>query len=112
MKNNYMILTLKKEWFYMILSGEKTEEYREIKPYWEKRFTNYFGKHWEADNVVWNEQPRKILFRNGYGDDKPQFFAGCTIREDYGKEEWGAKKGQKYYVLQIHRIFGERNIKK
>ena len=44
MKNNYMILTLKKEWFYMILSGEKTEEYREIKPYWEKRFTNYFGK--------------------------------------------------------------------
>ena len=26
-------LTLKKQWFDMILSGEKTEEYRDIKPY-------------------------------------------------------------------------------
>lgn len=31
-------LTLKKKWFDMIASGEKKEEYREIKPYWEKRF--------------------------------------------------------------------------
>ena len=30
-------LTLKKKWFDMILSGEKTDEYREIKPYWTKR---------------------------------------------------------------------------
>lgn len=25
----------------MIASGEKTEEYREIKPYWEKRLLDY-----------------------------------------------------------------------
>ena len=30
-------LVLKKKWFDMIASGEKTEEYREIKPYWESR---------------------------------------------------------------------------
>jgi len=29
-------LTLTKNWFDLILSGEKKEEYREIKPYWEK----------------------------------------------------------------------------
>lgn len=32
-----LTLSLKKKWFDMIASGEKTEEYREIKPYWEKR---------------------------------------------------------------------------
>ena len=31
-------LPLKKEWYDMIESGIKTEEYREIKPYWIKRF--------------------------------------------------------------------------
>ena len=28
-----LILPIKKKWFGMIASGEKTEEYREIKPY-------------------------------------------------------------------------------
>lgn len=30
-------LPLKKEWYNMIESGVKTEEYREIKPYWINR---------------------------------------------------------------------------
>lgn len=44
-------LTLKKKWFDMIASGEKKEEYREIKPYWIKRFI------WnnDSDNIS-NEQ--------------------------------------------------------
>lgn len=36
-----LTLSLKKKWFDMIASGEKTEEYREIKPYWEKRLLDY-----------------------------------------------------------------------
>ena len=35
---NTLHLTLNKKWFDMILSGEKTEEYREIKPYWTKAY--------------------------------------------------------------------------
>ena len=31
-------LQIKREWFDMILSGEKKEEYREIKPYYKSRF--------------------------------------------------------------------------
>lgn len=38
-----LILPIKKKWFDMILSGEKKEEYREMKPYWETRLRNYFG---------------------------------------------------------------------
>jgi len=33
-------LNLKKKWFDMIASGEKKEEYREMKKYWIKRMTN------------------------------------------------------------------------
>lgn len=37
MKKKVLTLTISKQWFDMILSGEKTEEYREIKPYWVAR---------------------------------------------------------------------------
>ena len=32
-----LVLPIKKKWFDMILSGEKKEEYREIKPYYDSR---------------------------------------------------------------------------
>lgn len=38
-KTNVLNLVVSKQWFDMIASGEKTEEYREIKPYWIKRLT-------------------------------------------------------------------------
>ena len=34
-------LPLKAKWYEMIESGVKTEEYREIKPYWVQRLTRY-----------------------------------------------------------------------
>ena len=33
MKKKVLHLSVKKQWFDMISAGEKTEEYREIKPY-------------------------------------------------------------------------------
>lgn len=36
-----LTLPIKKKWFDMILSGEKKEEYREIKPYWDTRFETW-----------------------------------------------------------------------
>lgn len=35
-----LIFTLKKEWYEKIKSGEKTIEYREVKPYWTYRIGN------------------------------------------------------------------------
>lgn len=37
MKKKVLTLTVSKEWFDMIVAGEKKEEYREIKMYWLKR---------------------------------------------------------------------------
>lgn len=77
MEKKVLTLSVKKEWFDKIVSGEKTEEYREIKPYWIKRLTTncevvydvvaetYCGK------VLYRPYTH-VLFINGYGDDKPR----------------------------------------
>jgi hypothetical protein len=56
-------LTLKKVWFDKIKSGEKKEEYREIKHYWIKRlYVLYMVRPKDFDYVV---------FRNGYSKNAP-----------------------------------------
>jgi len=52
-------LTLKKKWFDLIASGKKTVEYREEKPYWQKRILDELGLSKPFDI---------IRFKNGYGD--------------------------------------------
>ena len=113
-----LILPIKKKWFDMILSGEKMEEYRERKPYWEKRFKKYFGWGYGAlsdsgDECGWRFHPglkKPIIFRNGYGESMPQFTAECSIAEKTGNPKWGAKEDVTYYVLTIHHIYDVRNI--
>ena len=77
MEKKVLTLSVKKEWFDKIVSNEKKEEYREIKPYWIKRLTTncevvydvvaetYCGK------VLYRPYTH-VLFINGYGDDKPR----------------------------------------
>lgn len=111
--NNNLVLTLKKQWFDMILSGEKKEEYREKKPYWEKRFINYFGRYRDTPvTYLWNGVKKNIVFKNGYQKDAPQFTAECSIHERYGHKEWGAEEDKIYYVLEIHKIFNIKNVQK
>ena len=62
MEKKILHLTLKKKWFNLIVSGEKTVEYREFKPYWEKRLLDAFG------NIKKFEE---IYFKNGYARDAP-----------------------------------------
>ena len=109
-----LILPIKKKWFDMILSGEKKEEYREIKAYYEKRFVKLFGEialypkqHFVSGQ---SESPAvEVMFRNGYSKNSPSFIAECTLSVGTGKEEWGAEKGKKYFVLTIHKILKEHD---
>jgi hypothetical protein len=55
-------LTLKKKWFDLIASGEKTEEFREYKPYWKSRLVDSCGYGRNFDIV---------RFKNGYGKNVP-----------------------------------------
>lgn len=59
-----LILPIKKKWFDMIVSGEKKEEYREIKPYYDSRFMNAFGFILVGGQMVYGDAaPGEI--RNG-----------------------------------------------
>lgn len=74
-------LTLKKKWFDLIKSGEKTEEYREYKPYWIKRLVTEDGNFCRFDF---------IRFRNGYRKDSPFMdvvWKGCKIEYDLAEAE-------------------------
>ena len=90
-------LTLKKKWFDMILSGEKKEEYREIKPYWDKRF---IGKNYGI-----------VRFKNGYGKNSPVMDIECrSIGIGYGTISHGAPKGLEVYIIRLGEIIRSENI--
>lgn len=102
-----MMLTLpiKKKWFDMILSGEKKEEYREIKPYYTARLLKLFMPMYRYTPYNTIRQTEKdICFRNGYSKESPAFVAKCTLSIGRGKEEWGAEPNKMYYVLRILEI--------
>jgi len=91
-----LILHIKKKWFDLILSGEKKEEYREVKPYWSKRLCN----SWDAYGVRWNHQKERldykdfsaIEFRNGYDVAARRFrvkYNGLDVGT--ARPEWGGE---------------------
>ena len=101
-----LVLPIKKKWYDMILSGEKTEEYREIKPYYDSRFESVFGWLFRGIDGVGDTTPpeKEIIFRNGYSRSSRQAKATCTLTKGTGNPEWGAEPGVKYYVLHIKKI--------
>lgn len=118
-----LTLPIRKKWFDMILSGEKKEEYREIKEYYETRFQNLFGAitiHplYPPDNFldrsefellqgeavpeeIRKDRVQEIIFRNGYSKDSKAIKARCRLRIGKGRPEWGAEQNKQYYILEI-----------
>lgn len=99
-----LTLPIKKKWFDMILSGEKKEEYREIKPYWTTRFEN--NLHMPILNMnyrypVIESANGIVIFQNGYQKNAPRIKCFVELTQGHGKEEWGAEPGKLYYVLKI-----------
>jgi len=96
-----LTLPIKKKWFDMILSGEKKEEYRAMKPYYHSRFENIglLNSVLEPTNEI-----RVVKFRNGYSRKSPSFYAWVKIRMGEGKPEWGAEPGKDYWILELLNI--------
>lgn len=103
----------------MIASGEKTEEYRELLPYWQKRLLRcgyacagycvLMGdiicpacrhlKYTDFDTVVFTlGYPRKDDVSRHMKFKVSEIFIGT------GKPEWGAEPDKKYFVIKL----GER----
>lgn len=77
-----LTLPIKKKWFDMIVSGEKKEEYREIKPYYDSRFMDAFCKNLykaghadgmkDAEGLTEDEVREVILGVKGIGPKKAE----------------------------------------
>lgn len=124
-------LNLKRKWFDLILSGEKTEEYRGITEYWYGRLIDRenlrsfkkatlainidISKNDDLPELFWKQMNEcfegcfedfdTITFSNGYSKNRDQFvieFKGIEIRE--GNPKWGAEEGEKYFVLKLGKL--------
>ena len=109
------IIPIKKKYFDMIASGEKKEEYREIKPFYTSRLAakwmeNYVGLPYSPDDkeifIEWLKEKGTVEFgliflRNGYSTKCKTISSECTLRIGTGKTEWGAETGKEYYVFGI-----------
>ena len=96
-----LTLPIKKKWFDMILSGEKKEEYREIKPYYDSRFRFVDYPDLKTKTI---QSATTIRFRNGYSKQDPMIECRVCIKKGYGKPEWGAEPNKLYYVLKILKV--------
>ena len=97
-------LPLKKEWYDMIESGEKREEYREIKPYWCKRFTGFdsalfsYRYSYEACNV---KKYTHVRFRYGY-TKRTMTYEIDEITIGRGNPYWGAPTDHDVFIIKFH----------
>ena len=91
MKKKILTLTVSKQWFNMIADGKKSEEYREIKPYWVARLfqdnnniidvqylasglagrTDLLKRYIDTQKIILKPFTH-ILFVNGYRKDSPR----------------------------------------
>lgn len=91
-KERVLYLSVKKKWFDQMLDGSKTEEYRLVTPYWEKRLVDS-----EYDYIVIsNGYPKKADYH------KRLRFAwnGCW-RQSLVHEEWN-KVPQEVFTIPLH----------
>ena len=97
-------LVLKKKWYDMIASGEKTEEYRELKAYWWNRLSRVVETedHYTYREIIHYD---RVTFHLGYAKNRPSMaFAIKEITIRPGRTEWGAENGKNYFVIKL----GER----
>jgi len=78
-------LTLMRKWFDAIASGQKTKEYRLIKPYWVVRL----------ENNSFDE----VHFKNGYSRSAPFMRVECL----------GISKTREKYVIHLGKILEVKN---
>ena len=92
-----LFLNLKKEWFDLIKSGEKKEEYRDAKQYYKDRFISKFSDEFVKYDYV--------CFRNGYATNAPEIWLKCEgISIGTGLEKWGAEKDVEYFIIHLGEI--------
>lgn len=113
-----LTLQIKREFLDKILSGEKTEEFREIRPKNSKKYIEYIQA--ENDEDVQPIQYKQIQFFNGYAKDRPEVMIKVKksiiqiIEDENGEDIVYEEDGQEYVVAQmvysLGKIISRKNI--
>ena len=82
-----LIFPLKKEWYEKIRSGEKTVEYREVKPYWTRRIERYLD---DCVSRLTTSQLMEELFNHGHPIKFMLSYRDCVLRLGYTKRQMTA----------------------
>lgn len=107
---NILDLSLTYHWFDEIAAGRKLEEYRELKYYWYNRLLD-LGAHEMLNRLEDAKCFRKydaIRFHRGQGSPVTMLVECIGIRIGYGREDWGAPKGKKVFVIQLGDILEKK----
>lgn len=86
-----LILPINGYWLNKIISKEKNEEYRVIKPYWTERFKKVF--EFDENGVPIEGCIKEVMLRAGYRKDSPSIIANVSLRYGHGHPEMGAVPG-------------------
>ena len=98
-------LVLKSKWFNMIESGEKTEEYREMKQYWLKRILGVSTPSLPvltliARQICKQSKFERVCFHHGY-TNRTMIFEIKDISIGIGKAPWGAPVDKKVIIIKL-----------
>lgn len=104
-----LTLPIKRQWYDMIVSGQKLEEYREP-DYWLPRLKKEAIKQFGIGKTGFDGV--KVRIRAGYRVDSPT----AILTLEYavlapGFAEWGAVPGVEYLVLRIRKVEQLRPVK-
>ena len=117
-------LSLKKQWFDLTKSGVKTEDYREITPYWAKRFLKYndrvmstnfwasllIGKEFiemffeDISFVNFDSNIMTLGYPKSTDTERILKLEHKGIEIGYGKSEWGAEPNKLYFIIKHGQI--------
>ncbi len=96
-------LSLKTKWYRMIESGEKTEEYREITPYWTSRLVDI--EKFESYTHIPYRYYDVVEFTLGYpkkeDTDRRMTFKVIGIEQAMGNPIWGAPTDRCVYIIRL-----------
>lgn len=129
-------LSLTYHWYDMIASGEKKEEYRQIKKFYCQRLGDYCKyKNFDASNTFGKFTPTAmcsfsddseqichcqtvyvktydaVRFHRGQGGKVSMLVECKGVHVGEGKPEWGAVPGETYFVIELGKIIEENGSK-